>query len=96
MANEAQKTFLLDIGCRNFPDEESIVWLVENILANLAEDDCQILKAKYALDGVYINYTEKDLAGVFQITIGEFRVAFGRAISSARVALRELNERKEK
>jgi DNA-directed RNA polymerase sigma subunit (sigma70/sigma32) len=96
MANEAQKSFLLDIGCRNLPDEDSIVWFVENILTDLAEDEREMLKAKYGLAGGYRGYTFKELAAIFQLTVAEFRSTLRGAREAAGIAMRNLRGGKTK
>ena len=87
-----QKSFLLDIGARNLPDDDNVIWLVENILADLAQDDCELLKAKYGLAGGYTTYTDRELAAIFQLDIGEFKSSLGRAKTAASAVLRRLEE----
>ena len=90
MANEKQKAFLLDIGCRNLPDEDGIVWFVENILTTLSEIDCELLKAKYGLAGGYTDYTNRELAAIFKLSVEEFKTAFAQAQASAKIVLHKM------
>jgi hypothetical protein len=81
----AQKSFLIAIGA-SLPEEDNILWLIENILADLPEDKQELLKAKFRLNGGY-HYTDVELKAIFKkSSLKVLRSAVRAALTAARAA----------